>query len=551
MAEVERHAEEAALRDRPGSPRAITDFFDFVYLRSVLRRRFWIVFVIGAVLSLLAFLIAFVLPPIYRSSATILVESQQIPTELARSTVTASAVEQIQVIEQRLMTRATLLELAERHGMFADQDSLTPSEQVQKMREAIRFDLRIFDGRGSNVMTAVAFDVSVTAGNGGVAAAVANDLVTRILAQNARLRQARAEMTSAFFRQEVDRLGRELDALGAEIVRFQKENEAALPDNLAYRRGQLDLMQERLQRFELRRAEIERDKSLLGLTIDEEMGGAPITLLQRDLEGMRRTLVQRRALLSPTHPEVRALEAGVAALEAAIADEPAAPAPGETAEVSAREARIARRVAIYDAQLQVLDAQIATLDEERERVERSILDTPSVEMQINTLRRKYDDLEAEYQSAQAKLAQAIIGERLETRQQAERFEVIEQPTVPEEPQSPNRLKIVAAGVVAGFGAGGGLAALLELMSRIVRRPEDLETIEIEPLGVIPYIETAGERLRRWSIRLMAFLLVFGGVSAGLWAAHTRYLPLDVIAQKAVDKAGLQEPIDLFRRRLGL
>lgn len=552
MTRAERRAEEAVLRERPGSPRAITDFIDFTYLRSVVRRRFWIVFLMGAIMSALGLVVAFILPPTYRSSATILVESQQIPTELARSTVTASAVEQIQIIEQRLMTRATLLELAETHRVFADQPGLSPSARVDKMRSAIRFDLRVFDQRRAmSIMTAVAFDVSVTADNPGVAAAVANDLVTRILAQNTQLRQARAETTSAFFRQEVDRLARELDVLGLKIVEFQNENEAALPDNLAYRRAQLDLLQDRIQRFELRRAEIEREKSLLRLGFDEESTSAAASLLQRELETMRRTLLQRRALLSPTHPEVRALEAGVTAFEAAIAAEPPAPDDAAKAETSGRDNQIARRLAIYDAQIQVLDAQVATLEEERALVERSILDTPSIEMQINALRRSYADLETQYQSAQSKLAQAVIGERLETRQQAERFEVIEQPLVPEAPQSPNRLKIVVFGVIGGFGAGGGLAALLELMSRIVRRPEDLDAMRIEPIGVIPYLETSGERFRRWLIRILAFLVVFGGVGLGLWLAHTRYLPLDVIAQKVVDKAGLKEPIDLFRRRLGL
>jgi len=549
MTEADRLDDATIRKDRPGGPRAITDFFNIAYLRSVLRRRFWLVFLVGSVVSLLALVVAFVLPPKYISSATILVESQQIPSELARSTVTASAVEQIKVVEQRIMTRATLLDLAERHGVFAGQPDLTPTERVAKMRGSIWFNLQVFDRSGRS--SAVAFTVTVSAGDGGVAAAVANDLVTRILAQNAQLRQARAETTSTFFRQEVDRLGRELDTLGADIVRFQKENEAALPDNLAYRRGQLDLIQERIQRFELRRAELEREKSLLGLTIDEAAGGPAPMLLERELEGMRRTLVQRRALLNPTHPEVRALEAGVAALEAAIAETLSTREQTEQGGDTVRDIRIERRAAIYDAQLQVLDAQIATLDEERVRVERSILDTPSIEMQINALRRAYEDLETQYQGAQTKLAQALIGERLETRQQAERFEVVEQPVAPDKPYSPNRLKILAAGVVAGFGAGGGMAALLELMSRIVRRPEDLEALDIEPIGVIPYVETRGERLRRWSIRLMAVAVVFGGGVGGLWAAHTYYLPLDVIAQKVADKAGLSEPIDLVRRRLGL
>ena len=63
---------------------------------------------------LLAVGMAYKLPPVYLSTALILVESQQIPSELARSTVTTSAADRLELIEQRLMTRENLLEIIER-----------------------------------------------------------------------------------------------------------------------------------------------------------------------------------------------------------------------------------------------------------------------------------------------------------------------------------------------------------------------------------------------------------------------------------------------------
>ena len=52
---------------------------------------------------------AILLPATYLSEGKILVQSQQIPTELVRPTVTSAAQERIQVIEQRTMTRENLL----------------------------------------------------------------------------------------------------------------------------------------------------------------------------------------------------------------------------------------------------------------------------------------------------------------------------------------------------------------------------------------------------------------------------------------------------------
>lgn len=542
-------------RPRRGSPRTITDFFDFSYVRSVVRRRFWLVFFVGALFSALGVAVAFILPPSYRSTATILVESEQIPTELARSTVTASAVEQFQVIQQRIMTRATLLDLADRHRVFANRPEMSPSERVDAMRQAIAFNLNTLARRlaDRSMATAVSFSVSMNADNPATAAAVAGELVTLILDRNAALRRARAETTAEFFRQEVDRLGRELSQLEARIVAFQSQNKEALPDSLAYRRNQLDLIQERLQRFEMQRIELEQERNLLRLNLEERSPGqSPLSAMARELDEMRRAYAQRQAILAPTHPEVRRLAATIAALEAALASAPSDPAPSAPEpQPSLLDEQIERRLGVYDARMQFIEGQIVALEEQRTQLERTILETPSVEMEINALRRTYADLETQYKAAQQRLTQAVIGQRIEDRQQGERLEVIEQPVVPEEPQSPNRRRIAAAGILAGFGLGGALAFLLELVSPVVRRPSDIETIEMRPLAVIPYLDTSAERFRRWGVRIAAFLIVFGGSAVGLWMVHTHYLPLETVGQRLVERAGLERPINLVRNRLGL
>src|SRR3974390_3502207 len=62
------------------------------------RRTFWVVF--GTAL-LTAVLLALLWPPTYRSTATILIEQQEIPQDLVRSTISSYADQRIQVISQR------------------------------------------------------------------------------------------------------------------------------------------------------------------------------------------------------------------------------------------------------------------------------------------------------------------------------------------------------------------------------------------------------------------------------------------------------------------
>src|SRR4051812_25492700 len=84
------------------------------YYLSVLRRR-WPFFLVPFLSTLLiGTAVTFLWPATYFSEGKILVQSQQIPTELVKPTVTSAAQERIQVIEQRTMTRDNLLAIVEK-----------------------------------------------------------------------------------------------------------------------------------------------------------------------------------------------------------------------------------------------------------------------------------------------------------------------------------------------------------------------------------------------------------------------------------------------------
>ena len=97
---------------------------DLKFYWAVFLRRLPYFLVVTALLTAVAVTLAFVLPPKYLSQASMLVEPQQIPDQLAANTVPINPYEQAQIIEQRLMTRANLLALAEKIGLYADQPDM-------------------------------------------------------------------------------------------------------------------------------------------------------------------------------------------------------------------------------------------------------------------------------------------------------------------------------------------------------------------------------------------------------------------------------------------
>src|SRR5262252_5417433 len=90
----------------------------FPELVGAARRRIVPIIAVSVVVLAAAVPIVFAWPALYRSSAKILFEEQEIPREYVRSTVTTIADERIQVITQQVMTRSTLMQIIEKYNLY-------------------------------------------------------------------------------------------------------------------------------------------------------------------------------------------------------------------------------------------------------------------------------------------------------------------------------------------------------------------------------------------------------------------------------------------------
>ena len=108
---------------------------------KIFKRRIKFFIIPTIVVTLMAVLLAVLLPSVYRSSATILIEEQVIPSDLVRSTVTTFADQRIQVISQRIMTRSNLSDIIKKYNLYTDDlKDKTLEIILEKMRERIVVD---------------------------------------------------------------------------------------------------------------------------------------------------------------------------------------------------------------------------------------------------------------------------------------------------------------------------------------------------------------------------------------------------------------------------
>src|SRR6056297_122181 len=295
---------------------------------SVVRRRFWILAIISTLGVAGAVFYALIKPPLYETSAKILIEGQQIPDDLARSTVSSSAAERLQLIEQRLMARDNLIALMEKLDLFADADELPVTDKIDLLRQATRIDSTSYPGQGYGNREISSFTITVALGDAEQAATLANEFVSSVLEQNLRSRSDRARETLDFFEKEETRIAEAITALETEITEFKTEHEDALPESLEFRYDELSRIQETTLELERQILGLEEERDGLQTVLE---GGRPLTSSgdrdretsprspeETELRRLQTELAQRRRVLAPDHPELRLLEGRVEALSELI-----------------------------------------------------------------------------------------------------------------------------------------------------------------------------------------------------------------------------------------
>lgn len=510
------------------------------YYLTVFARRLPIFLLVALSISSSAVAVALILPTVFTANASLLVEEPAIPDELAASTVSVDATQQLEVIQRRLTTRANLIEIARKYQVYEDIGVLNPDQIVARMRNDT--NIRSRSGR----RTATVLVVEFSARTGEIAASVTNEYVTRILDDNARQRVRQAEDTLAFFEQEVERLETELDLQSARILKFQNENSEALPDSLNFRMARASQLQERLSQMARERASLEDQRSRL-VTLFDRTGGVPLgeaaSFEEQRLQGLRQRLTEARAIYSEESPQVRLLRSQVSALEAQIAQNASATlGGGESGSGSGGGEPPSPQATVLDLQLSEIDSQLEFLENDQKnaeaelaKLEETIRKTPNNSIALEALQRDYQNVQDQYNRAVERLSRAVTGERIESLSKGERITVIEQAVAPKEPSAPNRKFIAVAGTALGLGSASFLVVLLEMLNRSIRRPVDLTRgLGISPIATIPYISSRGEKTRRRVLIFFSLFLVLAGIPAALYLFHYTVMPLDLLVDRIID-----------------
>lgn len=513
---------------------------DLAFFWKLFWRRLPVMSVFIILCSGLGGITAMKMPETYMTSARLLVESPQIPDEMVQSTIQTMASEQLDIIEQKLLTRANMIDIAQKFEVFEGMRDMEPDTVVEKMRENTR--IRRTAGRDRATLMTISF----TGRSAQIVANVVNDYVTLVVEENTDFRTTRAEGTLDFFEQEVQRLATDLDRASSNIAIFKTENADALPDEQSYRLAQQTTLEERIGRLNREIAAVQEQRQNVS-RIFEQTGRAglttdrPLTKEEVQLEAAQNELEIARATYSETNPRLVNLQAQIGRLQK-IVEEQSQAQTGiqiDSNGLSAEEALYQSQMAQIDAQIEFREEDRTAAQEQLQKLQSSIVRSAANGIELAALERDYEILQARYNAAVENLNKARISDRIEKTAQGQRITTIENANVPRVPAGPDRVKIAAAGAGAGFALAFGYFFLLEFLNRTVRRPAELVSrFNITPITTIPYMESRTRRYARRTGLVTATLAVLIGIPAGLYLVDTYYLPLDLVVQKVLSEVGL-------------
>jgi polysaccharide biosynthesis transport protein len=504
---------------------------DYVH---ILRRRIAYFVIPFSVVLIGSVVTAFALPPLYRATGKILIESPSIPSSLVEPTVTVDADRRIAFLQQRIMTRDRLQEIIEKFHLYADKRDWPKARLVEHLRKYITIEA-ITDPYGRERNT-VAFTVSFDDRDPHLAYEVANELVNLFLSENIKTRTAWASEATDFLREQAHKLSEQAAAIDAKVAKFKQEHSDALPEYLDLKVSMLNAARSNLQALQRDIASTEEEKRFLqsqqasvGAVLSRtSTAGRGALSPQQELAALKTQLIAKLGLYSPEHPDIRSLKRRIGALEQFIRS--SKPGPGEDSKSPApdpAEATIDSQIRSADIRLAAMRAQQKDIQHTIETLQAQIMETPKVESRLKDLTRSYNSAVKEYESLRSKEQQAALAQSLEDEKKAERFVLLDSPVVPHSPVWPKKRKVLGVGLALALGGGGGAVFLAENLDTAIRGPAMLATIlGRRPLAVIPYIESSlDEQERRRSrrkwylIKALAFGLLVVGTLVLLFAFY--------------------------------
>jgi polysaccharide biosynthesis transport protein len=455
--------------------------------RSVLVYR-W-PFILGASGVLFAALLTGVhfVPDAYEATTTILAHPRRVPEKYVATTVPEDPADRLNLLQQETLSSTRLLEVIQKFGLYG--------ELVQKRgRDAailqMRRQIKIQTGHGMSSGPS-SFTLTFKGDNPKTAAAVANELANSFILKNLSNREQQVQGTTSFISDELERARGDLDTQEAQLRVFRMAHLGEMPDQMNANMQAIGQLQAQYESVSDKLAQLESEQMLIENAPESDpalrggSGSSPAVSL-RTLLGLEQAhLTDLLSHATPAHPDVIASKAKIEELTKQLSELHSSSGQGGDRLVNTRLQVLEKDRTHLVAEQSAIKARLNSYQSKVDAV-------PLRQEQISGLTRDYETARDHYRSLLEKYYSARMAGELESRQDAERFEVLDAATPPEHPSEPNRPFLWALSALAALAGGFVIAYAREYIDSSVKTEADLLKMlptDVEVLGFISSISS--------------------------------------------------------------
>lgn len=476
--------------------RADDDEIDLLaYWRILLKRRWLVLGVLGGVVAL-ALLVTLMMPPIYRSTATLQIDREALQAmQVEGFTSVEGGAPDFLTTQYELLKSRTLAERVANELQIDDAtlERLQSATWLQRATAALRPQGGDEDGEGAD---ADELDALASAGR------IVRDNLTVEPVRNSRLVRIHFDSTLPAFSARVVNAVAEGFINSAIERKFDASSYATryLEEQLALMKGRLEESERALVEFATRESIVSTGEA--GLSLEGQNLGALNTslaaaqnerirteaawrqvsgggalpsaaiansilnTLQQQRAGLRAQYQQQLQVYKPDYPAMVQLRGQIEEVERQIAQEENAVRAAIRAEYDAARARE-----------DMLVQQLAALRSDTLDVDKRSIDYNILRREVDTNRQLYDGLLQRYK--EIGVAGGVSSNNIS---------IVDRGTVPNGRFKPNLKLNLALGLMLGLMLGVLLAFVLEFLDDTIKAPEDIEQhLRLPVLGVIPHL----------------------------------------------------------------
>lgn len=488
---------------------------------EVWRRRKWLAVLVFVPVVAGAISLTLSLPDIYRATATVLVERQEVSEAFVRRSVTAELETRIQTIQQRVMSRERLADLITRMDLYPELRRVVPLEAlVERMRKEIQPQFKAVEqSTGRSAM--IAFSLSYSGRDPQRVAEVANTLAAFYGEENATTRERQAEQTATFLQQQLAEVKRDLDEQERRASEFALLHTDELPEQLQANLAALDRLNTQLRlnsEYQIRAID-RRERLEADAAFEREQAGrryvaptAPADSPAARLARLQGEFAVLRRRYSDLHPDMIRIKADIAALEAEVG-RPHTNGAAAAAPAADPAERLTRAIHEVDRELSSLRQEEGELRRMIGEYEARVASTPRRQHERQQLSRGYEMTKERYQTLLKRYEDAQLAARLEQGQSVEHFRVLDPAIPPRAPVAPNRPWLMFMGLAAALALAAAAVVIAERVDTTFHSADDLRAfIGASPLATIRLLPRhADARRRRYRVALWAAAVALGAL----------------------------------------